>query len=156
MNSSDLETGGTSYILFISKAFPDKEPRRENSTFICKTYPLNLISQLFQNCFSILQTDDSGGVLCKEWVWLRHVMLTEYPCIPSHFPPTCSGWGHVTSCDQSTKLRWGMPLGLCLPPLIPDHNDKDAQIEMLNHCMEADQIPESLHTRSPPQQALFK
>ena len=86
MNSSDLETGGTNYIPFTSKVFPDKESRKEIGSFICKIYPLNFIYQLFQSCFSVLQNDDSGGILCKEWVWLRHVMLTEYPCVPSHFP----------------------------------------------------------------------
>ena len=37
----------------------------------------NVIYQLFQSCFPVLQNDDSGGILCKEWVWLRCVMLTE-------------------------------------------------------------------------------
>lgn len=139
MKSSDLQSGGLT--IFFSKSCPEKEP------IICKIYPLRLICQLYGNCFSALQDNDSG-VLCKEWMWLRHLMLTEYPCLPSHFPaPSQVGrvmWLELTTEPRGSKMSLPgqvskQPLGLCLQSLIPCCGDLDTAGKMR---MEADQIPE--------------
>lgn len=99
MNSSDLERGGSHSIPFISNLFPDEEPRKEVGPFICKLYLLNLVHQLFQSYFSILQNNDLGE-FCVEIGAAETCPARGIALLPSR---PAVGWGRVTSAGQRTE-----------------------------------------------------
>lgn len=148
-----------SYIPFISKLFPEKEPRKEIGPFICKICPLNLIYQLCQSFFSILHNNDSGGFLCKEQACLRHLMPTECPCVPFHSQPPYSWvgsrrwcwrkhWGQGR-CHFRTKAVNHRYVFFCLPFLFPNRGDLDAS-EWNAESLDRSRFPESRCGRSHP------
>lgn len=144
MKSSDLQSGGLTIFFSFQNHAQKKSPSSAKSTLYVSS--VNGVEAVSQLCRIMTR-----GVLCKEWMWLRHLMLTEYPCLPSHFPaPFQVGrvmWLELTTEPGGSKMSLPgqvskQPVGLCLQSLIPSGGDLDTAGKMLSHRMEADEIPE--------------